>query len=75
MYEPRPTTRDRIATFSGVLLIHGALIVALVNLSPPIRDKLPEEVVEIFDVTEPPPPEEVVVEQIPAPQEDAPREE
>lgn len=75
MYEPRPSTRDRVATFSGVLLIHGALMVALINLSPPIRDQLPEEVVEIFDVTEPLPPEEVVVEQIPAPQEDAPKEE
>lgn len=75
MYEPRPTTRDRVATFSGVLLIHGALFVALINLSPPIRDKLPEEVVEIFDVTEPPPPQEAVVEPIPAPLEDAPKEE
>ena len=75
MYEPRPSTRDRVATFSGVLLIHGALMVALINLSPPIRDQLPEDVVEIFDVTEPLPPEEVVVEQIPAPQEDAPKEE
>jgi protein TonB len=76
MYEPRPSPRDRVATFAMVVLIHGALAFALINLSPPIRDRLPEEVVEIFDVTEPPPPEEeVVVQQIPAPSEDAPREE
>jgi protein TonB len=76
MYQPQLTRRDRVATFTMVGAIHLALAFALVNLSPPLREKLPEEVVEIFDVTEPPPPEEeVVVEQIPAPQEDAPKEE
>jgi protein TonB len=75
MYEPRPTTRDRIATFAGVLLIHGALVVALINLSPPIRENLPEQVVEIFDVTEPPPPPEEVVKLEPAPKQDSPKEE
>ena len=75
MYESRPSNRDRAATLAAVLAIHGALFVALINLSPPIRNNLPEEVVEIFDVTEPPPPEETVVEPIPAPQDDAPKEE
>lgn len=76
MYEPRPSTRDRIATFSAVLLIHVTLAAVLINISPDARRQLPQEVIEIFDVTEtPPPPEEVVVEQIPASREDAPKEE
>jgi protein TonB len=76
MYQPRLTRRDRFATFAAVAGVHLALAFALINLSPPLREKLPEEVVEIFDVIEPPPPEEeVVVEQVPAPQQDAPKEE
>jgi protein TonB len=77
MYEPSLSRRDRAATLSIVALLHVGLVFALVNLSPPIRDKLPQEVIEIFDVTEPPPPPEEVVEieQIPAPTEDAPKEE
>jgi protein TonB len=77
MYEPSLSRRDRAATLSVVALLHVCLVFALVNLSPPIRDKLPQEVVEIFDVTEPPPPpvEVMKVEQIPAPIEDAPEEE
>jgi len=74
MYEPRLTPRDRAATFGMVAAIHVALAFALINLSPPLREQLPEEVVEIFEVIEPPPPEEVVELQ-PAPQEDAPKEE
>jgi protein TonB len=76
MYEPQLSGRDRVATFSMIVLIHGALAFALINLSQPVRDSLPEEVVEIFDVTEPPPPkEEAVAESVPAPQQDAPKEE
>ena len=76
MYEPHLSRRDRAATFAMVAAIHVALAFALINLSQPIRERLPEEVVEIFDVTEPPPPpEEAVAEQIPAPQEDKPKEE
>ena len=74
MYEPRPSTGDRIATITGVLLIHAALLIALVNLSQPIRERLPEQVVEIFDVTEPPPPPEEVIKLQPAPKQDAPKE-
>jgi protein TonB len=74
MYEPRLTSRDRAATITMVLLIHGALAFALINLSPPIRETLPEEVVEIFDVTETPP-EPAVVEQLPEPQESQPERE
>jgi protein TonB len=60
-----------------VALIHASLAFVLINISPEARRQIPEEVVEIFDVTEPPPPpEEVVkVEQIPAPTQDAPKEE
>ena len=77
MYEPRLSRRDRAATLSMVALLHVGLVFALVNLSPPIRESPPEEVVEIFDVIEPPPPPEEVIEvkQIPAPQQDAPKEE
>ncbi|HEU0311444.1 MAG TPA: energy transducer TonB [Sphingomicrobium sp.] len=75
MYEPRPSTRDRIATFSAVLLIHVTLAFVLINISPAARRELPEEVVEMFDVTEPPPPEEAVVELRPDEEQDAPREE
>jgi protein TonB len=77
MYEPRLSPRDRAATFVMVALIHVTLAFVLINISPEARRQLPEEVVEMFDVTEPPPPprEETVVEPIPAPQEDAPREE
>src|SRR4030095_13778394 len=76
MYEPRLTRRDRAISFSMVAAIHVALAFALINMSPPIRQALPEQVVEMFDVTEPPPtPEEDVGEQIPAPKEDAPKEE
>jgi protein TonB len=76
MYEPQLSGRDRVATFFMIALIHGALAFALINLSQPVRDSLPEEVVEIFDVTEPPPPkEEAVVEPVPAPQQDEPKEE
>lgn len=76
MYEPRPSTRDRIATFSAVVLIHVTLAAVLINISPEAREQLPQEVVEIFDVTEPPPPEEeTVIEPIPAAREDAPKEE
>ena len=76
MYEPRLNRRDRLATFAMVAAIHVALAFALVNLSPPLREKLPEEVVEIFDVTEPPPPEEEVVSvPVPAPGRDAEEEE
>lgn len=76
MYEPRPSTRDRVATLSAVVLIHATLAAVLINISPAARRQLPQEAVEIFDVTDPPPPEEeVVVEQVPAPQDDAPKEE
>ena len=61
MYEPDLTRRDRAATLTFVALLHVALVFALVNLSPPIRDKLPQEVIE--------------AEQIPAPKQDAPKEE
>jgi protein TonB len=56
MYQPQLSHRDRAATIIMVVAIHLALAFALINLSPPVRDVLPEEVVEIFSVTEPPPP-------------------
>jgi protein TonB len=76
MYEPRLTRRDRIVTFAMVAAIHVTLVFVLINISPAAREQLPEDVVEIFDVTEPPPPpEEEVVELRPEPEQDAPREE
>ena len=75
MYEPQLSGRDRIATFAMIILIHGALAFALINLSQPVRDSLPEEVVEIFDVTEPSPPEEEAVQLQPEEEQSAPKEE
>ncbi|QDP19874.1 energy transducer TonB [Sphingomonas xanthus] len=76
MYQPRPTTKDRIATIIAVLAMHAMLAFALINISPDAREQLPPEVIEIFDVTEAPPPEPPVVEQLPEPeQEPQPREE
>ena len=75
MYEPRPSTRDRLTTFAAVVLIHVTLAAVLINISPDARRQLPQDVIEIFDVTEaPPPPEEVAIEPIPAPKDDAPKE-
>jgi protein TonB len=74
MYQPQLTRRDRAATIMLVVAIHVALAFALVNLSQPLRDKLPEEVVEIFNVTEPPPPP-VVVEELPQPEDAKPERE
>ena len=74
MYQPQLTPRDRAATITLVVAIHVALAFALINLSPPLREQLPEEVVEMFDVTEPPPPP-VVVEELPKPDEAAPERE
>jgi len=56
MYQAQLPPRDRAATILLVLAIHVALAFALINLSPPLREQLPEDVVELFDVTEPPPP-------------------
>jgi len=74
VYQPKPSPRDRAATIALVLAIHAGLAFALINLSGPVRNALPEEVVEIFDVTEPPPPPPVV-EQIPEPQQEQPKRE
>jgi protein TonB len=57
-----------------VVAIHVALAFALINLSPPLREQLPQDVVEIFDVTEPPPPP-VIVEELPKPEEAKPQRE
>jgi periplasmic protein TonB len=52
------------------------LALVLINISPEARRQLPEEVVEIFDVTDPPPPpEEEVVQLQPAKEQAAPKEE
>lgn len=72
MYQPQITPRDRAATILMVVAIHVALAFALINLSPPLRDQLPQDVVEIFDVTEPPPPP-VIVEDLPKPEDTKPQ--
>ncbi|MCF2515960.1 energy transducer TonB [Sphingomonas sp. G124] len=74
MYQPQLTPRDRAATILMVVAIHVALAFALINLSPPLREQLPQDVVEIFDVTEPPPPP-VIVEELPKPEETKPQRE
>lgn len=74
MYQPKPSARDRIATIAAVLAIHLGLAFALVNLSGPVREALPQDVVDIFDVTEPPSPPPIV-EEIPDPAETRPERE
>jgi len=73
MYQPQLTPRDRAASIIMVVAIHVALVFALINLSPPLREQLPQEVVEIFDVTEPPPPP--IVELVPEQEEAKPKRE
>jgi protein TonB len=56
MYQAQLTRRDRATTFVAVALIHVALAFVLINISPTARQQLPEEVVDILSITEPPPP-------------------
>ena len=56
MYQPQLTSRDRAVTALMVVAIHVALAFVLINISPAARQQLPQEVVEIFSVAEPPPP-------------------
>lgn len=65
MYQPKASRRDKLVTLALVILVHVGLAFALVNLSGPVRQALPQDVVEIFDVTEPPPPAPPVVEKLP----------
>ena len=62
MYQPQLTRRDRYFTAAMVVAIHIALAFVLINISPAAREQLPQEVVEIFSVTEPPPPPVVELE-------------
>lgn len=73
MYQARPSPRDRAATIALVVAIHAGLGFALINLSGNVRENLPEEVVAMFDVTDPLPPP--VVEQLPEPEKVRPKEE
>jgi len=56
MYQPQLTRRDRAFTAIMVAAIHLALAFALINISPAARRQLPEEVVNLLSITEPPPP-------------------
>ena len=56
MYQAQLTRRDRAATFIAVALIHVTLAFVLINVSPAAREQLPEEVVDLLSITEPPPP-------------------
>jgi len=56
MYQAQLTHRDRAATFVAVALIHLALAFVLINISPAARQQLPEKVVDLLSITEPPPP-------------------
>ena len=74
MYRSRPSPRDRAASIALVLAIHAGLAIALINLSGEVRERLPEEVIEIFDVTDAPPPPPVV-EKLPEPEQARPERE
>jgi protein TonB len=56
MYQAQLTRKDRAATFVAVALIHLALAFVLINISPTARQQLPEQVVDLLSITEPPPP-------------------
>lgn len=56
MYQAQLSRRDRTATFVAVALIHVTLAFVLINISPAARQQLPEEVVDLLSITEPPPP-------------------
>jgi protein TonB len=74
VYQPKPSPGDRAATIALVVAIHAGLAFALINLSGPVREALPQEVVEMFDVTDPPPPPPEV-ELTPEPQQEQPKRE
>lgn len=67
MYQAKPSPRDRAATLALVVGIHAAVGFALVTLSGNVREALPEDVVEMFDVVVPLPPPPVV-EKLPEPE-------
>lgn len=75
MYQARPSPRDRAATLALVVGIHAAIGFALITLSGNVREALPEDVVQMFDVVVPlPPPPPPVVEKLPEPEQAKPKE-
>lgn len=56
MYRPTTSAADRVATLTGVVLIHVGLILALLNLSGRIDLTTTQPNLKIFDVNAPPPP-------------------
>ncbi|MCL6741049.1 energy transducer TonB [Sphingomonas sp. RB56-2] len=56
MYHEQLTRRDRALTALMVVAIHVVLAFVLINISPAARQQLPEEVVDLLSITEPPPP-------------------
>ena len=74
MYQSRPSPRDRAATLALVVGIHAAIGFALINLSGNVREALPEDVVDMFDVIVPLPPPPPVVEKLPEPEQAKPKE-
>jgi len=56
MYQAQLTRRDRTVTALAVVAIHVVLAFVLINISPAARQQLPEQVVDLLSVTEPPPP-------------------
>lgn len=56
MYQQQLTRRDRALTALMVVAIHVVLAFVLINISPAARQQLPEEVVDLLSITEPPPP-------------------
>lgn len=56
MYQPQLTRRDRAFTALAVVTIHVVLAFVLINISPAARQQLPEQVVDLLTISEPPPP-------------------
>ena len=56
MYRPRTSNRDRAATIILVVVIHAALLFALLNLAGPLPELVRQDVLQVIDVLNPPPP-------------------
>jgi hypothetical protein len=62
MYRPAPSSRERAATVSLVVLIHVGLALALLNLSGAARLPVPDALTQLIDISVEPPPPIVTIE-------------
>ncbi|MDQ3144311.1 MAG: hypothetical protein M3Q57_05465, partial [Pseudomonadota bacterium] len=72
MYRPVTTKRDRAATIAAVVLIHAGLAYAFLNLSGTLRAIEDQADLQMFDLSETPPPP--IVEIPPEPEQARPEE-